>query len=66
MAAKFSRHIALTRPLATFVENEVASGHYASASEMVRNALRLLKEKEAAKAARSSKAAKPPKPGETS
>ena len=42
MAAKFSRHIALTGPLAAFVENEVARGEYASVSEMVRAALRLL------------------------
>ena len=43
MPAKNSRHIALTRPLATYVEEELARGQYASASEMVRASLRLLK-----------------------
>ncbi|MFE1603287.1 ribbon-helix-helix domain-containing protein [Methylobacterium sp. ID0610] len=42
MAAKHSRHIALTAPLADFVDEQVAKGEYASASEMVRAALRLL------------------------
>ncbi|WP_020493658.1 type II toxin-antitoxin system ParD family antitoxin [Methylobacterium sp. WSM2598] len=46
MAAKHSRHIALTAPLAEFVDHQVAKGEYASASEMVRTALRLLMERE--------------------
>jgi antitoxin ParD1/3/4 len=46
MAAKHSRHIALTGPLAEFVDEQVAKGQYASASEMVRTALRLLMERD--------------------
>ncbi|AWN40748.1 type II toxin-antitoxin system ParD family antitoxin [Methylobacterium durans] len=50
MAAKHSRHIALTGPLAEYVEAQVARGEYASASEMVRAALRLLMERDRAAA----------------
>jgi antitoxin ParD1/3/4 len=42
MAAKYSRHIALTGPLASYVDSQVVDGNYASASEIVRAALRLL------------------------
>lgn len=48
MAARHPRHIALTEPLARFVERKVAEGGYASASEVVRAGLRLLMEREAA------------------
>lgn len=44
MVAKYSRHIALTGLLAQYVERQVSTGEYASASEMVRTALRLLME----------------------
>ena len=54
MAAKHHRHIALTEPLARFVERQVAEGRYASASEVVRAGLRLLIEREEA-GARSAK-----------
>jgi antitoxin ParD1/3/4 len=47
MAAKHSRHVALTEPLARFVDRQVAGGRYASASEVVRAALRLLERDEA-------------------
>ena len=50
MAAKHSRHIALTEPLITYVEAQVANGEYTSASEFVRAALRLLIERDEAKA----------------
>ena len=50
MAAKHSRHIALTGPLAAYVETQVSTGEYASASEMVRVALRLLMERDQARA----------------
>lgn len=50
MAAKHSRHIALTGPLAVYVESQVSAGEYASASEMVRAALRLLMERDQARA----------------
>jgi signal transduction histidine kinase len=42
MVAKHSRHIALTGLLADYVAGEVMKGEYASASDMVRTALRLL------------------------
>lgn len=45
MAAKHHRHVALTEPLDRFVAQEVAEGRYASASEVVRDALRLLIER---------------------
>lgn len=46
MAAKHSRHVALTEPLARFVDRQVTRGRYASASEVVRAALRLLERQE--------------------
>ncbi len=46
MPAKHSRHVALTAPLAHYVETQVAAGTYSSASEVVRAALRLLIERE--------------------
>lgn len=46
MAAKHSRHVALTEPLARFLDRQVADGRYASASEVVRAALRLLERQE--------------------
>lgn len=42
MTATYPRHIALTGPLADFVDVKVANGEYASASEVIRAALRLL------------------------
>ena len=50
MAAKHSRHIALTGPLAQYVERQVSAGEYASASEMIRAALRLLIERDQVRA----------------
>jgi antitoxin ParD1/3/4 len=52
MAAKHSRHIALTEPLESYVEERVARGDYASASEMVRAGLKLLKERDETQAVR--------------
>ncbi|MCJ2012642.1 type II toxin-antitoxin system ParD family antitoxin [Methylobacterium sp. J-076] len=52
MAAKHFRHIALTEPLIAYAEAQVAKGEYTSISEVVRTALRLLMEREAAKAHR--------------
>jgi antitoxin ParD1/3/4 len=46
MAAKYHRHVALTEPLARFLDRQVAEGRYASASEVVRAALRLLERQE--------------------
>ena len=41
-----SRHVALTEPLARFVNDQVASGHYATVSEVGRAALWLLMERD--------------------
>jgi antitoxin ParD1/3/4 len=46
MAAKYHRHVALTEPLARFLDQQVAEGRYASASEVMRAALRLLERQE--------------------
>ncbi|TXM70434.1 type II toxin-antitoxin system ParD family antitoxin [Methylobacterium sp. WL120] len=50
MAAKHSRHIALTEPLIAYVQAQVAKGDYTSISEDVRAALRMLIERNEAKA----------------
>lgn len=49
MAAKHSRHIALTEPLIAYVEAKVARGEYTCISEVVRTALRQMIEREVAK-----------------
>lgn len=46
MPAKHSRHIALTGPLQDYVDGLVAQGEYASASDVVRAALRLMIERD--------------------
>ena len=46
MVARHYRHIALTEPLARFVERQVADGRHASAGEAMRAGLRLLIERE--------------------
>jgi antitoxin ParD1/3/4 len=48
MAAKHSRHIALTEPLIAYVEAQVARGEYTCISEVVRTALRQMIEREVA------------------
>jgi antitoxin ParD1/3/4 len=45
-------NVSLTPELETYVSKKVASGRYNSASEVVREALRLLEEHDAARAAR--------------
>jgi antitoxin ParD1/3/4 len=50
MSAKHHRHFALTEPHDRFVERQVTEGQYASVSEVVRAGLRLLIEREAARA----------------
>lgn len=42
MTAEHHRHVAFTGPLSRFVEEEVTQRRCASASEVVRDALRLL------------------------
>lgn len=49
MAAKHTLHVALTEPLTRYVGERVASGEYATASEVVRTGLRLLIERDQAK-----------------
>ena len=46
MAAQHTLHVALTEPLVHYVGKQVASGRYATASEVVRAALRSLMERE--------------------
>ncbi len=55
MATRTTLNVSLPVELGRFVEGLVASGHYASASEVVRAALRLLQQQEA-----QSRDAKPP------
>lgn len=45
-------NVSLTPELETYVSTKVASGRYTSASEVVREALRLLEEQDTARAAR--------------
>ena len=42
MPAQHTLHVAVTEPLLRFVNEQIASGRYATASELVREALRLL------------------------
>ena len=48
MAAQHTLHVAFTEPLLQYVGGQVASGRYATASEVVRTALRLLIERDQA------------------
>lgn len=52
MAKQHTLNVSLTPQLAKFVESLVRSGRYASASEVLRDALRAIKEREAERAAR--------------
>lgn len=52
MAKQRTLNVSLTPQLAKFVESLVRSGRYASASEVLRDALRAIKEREAERAAR--------------
>ena len=53
MTAEHSRHVALTEPLARYVETPVATGVYASASKAVRAGLRPLIERDEGRLANS-------------
>lgn len=46
MAAKHTLHVALTEPLVRHVRDQIATGRYATASEVLRDALRLLMERD--------------------
>lgn len=52
MPAQHTLHVALTEPLVKYINEQVSSGRYATASEVVRASLRLLIERDAAKARR--------------
>ena len=49
MAAKHAHHVALTAAHSAYVTDQVAKGHYASVSEVVRAGLRLLIERDDAR-----------------
>ncbi len=51
MPAKYSRHIALTGALVEWVDRQIDAGEYASTSDLIRTALRLLKDRDDGKAA---------------
>ena len=46
MAARHTLHVALTEPLVQHVRDQVAAGRYANASAVLREALRLLVERD--------------------
>ncbi|MCC2975667.1 type II toxin-antitoxin system ParD family antitoxin [Sphingomonas sp. PL-96] len=46
MARRLTRTISLSQELDRFVADEVASGHYATASEVIRAGLRILVERQ--------------------
>lgn len=43
MSAKHFRHIALTESLAAWIDSQVAKGEYASSSDLIRTAIRVLR-----------------------
>jgi antitoxin ParD1/3/4 len=43
MPAKHSRHIALTETLVGWIDTQVAKGEYASTSDLIRTAIRVLR-----------------------
>lgn len=60
MPAKHSRHIALTETLAAWVDSRVADGEYASTSDLVRTAIRVLRSKDESDIAVRAASPKPP------
>lgn len=46
MPAKHSRHIALTETLVAWIDSQVAKGEYASTSDLIRTAIRMLRKKD--------------------
>ncbi len=46
MAAKHTLHVALTEPLVRHVRDQVATGRYTTASAVIREALRLMIERD--------------------
>lgn len=43
MPAKHSRHIALTEPVCTWIDTQIAKGEYLSSSDLIRTAIRVLR-----------------------
>ena len=62
MAAKHTLHVALTEPLVRYVHDQVASGQYATASEVVRAALRAFHKRQSPSTSRVSDKARPAQP----
>ncbi|RYB01666.1 ribbon-helix-helix domain-containing protein [Lichenibacterium ramalinae] len=56
MAAKHSLHVALTEPLVRHVRDQIATGRYTTASEVLRKALQLMIERDAGRPAGKSNA----------
>ncbi|KAB1068585.1 ribbon-helix-helix domain-containing protein [Methylobacterium soli] len=50
MPAKHSRHIALTEPLAAWIDSQVAKGEYTSTSDLIPTAIRVLRSKDEGRA----------------
>ncbi|APX86082.1 hypothetical protein BV511_16110 [Methylorubrum extorquens] len=59
MPAKHSCHIALPEALASWIDAQVAKGEYASTSDLVRTAVRVLRSRDDEEAARSAPSARP-------
>jgi len=51
MPARHSRHIALTETLAAWIDAQVARGEYASTSDLIRTAIRVLRVQDGGKVA---------------
>ena len=65
MPPRSSLNVSLTPELERFIAARVASGHYCSASEVVRAGLRLLVEREGAAGGRDEPGNRSQRPGET-
>ena len=65
MPSQSSLNVSLTPELERFIAARVASGHYRSASEVVRAGLRLLVEREGAVGGRDEPSSRSQRPGET-
>jgi antitoxin ParD1/3/4 len=65
MPSRSSLNVSLTPELQRFIAARVASGHYRSASEVMRAGLRLLVEREGSVGGRDEPSNRPQRPGET-
>ena len=62
MPAKHSRHVALTGPLVEWAERQVAEGEYNSVSDLIRTAIRVLKDQDEGRRKNSAPACKQQQP----